>query len=482
MAAGALRSISIQKLFLITILLKIGASVAGWWIGSPWILGFAVPLGLMLLYIFLGIFRGDDTVSDEKFADSCYYLGFIFTISSILIALVDIPGISAKIGDISVRFGAAMVSTVLGLIVRVYLVNFRPEFQQSVQIAEDGLLDAVRGFRVHLDLSVEKLREFQNTANDAFKLTVGQADLAIRDAAADHARHFRELSEQLAADNRTLLDESATHMQAATRTLSNALYDYAHTLVLGTEKFEANVASFSGKLDARIQEMALPDEYFAERLNPAVARLSQAVNAAGEQVSVMVSELQDTARDMATAFDGLSGKAAATSAAMEQVVETVLGQAEVQAMAREQIAVFRQLAQNIEKMETTVNRSLAAIGAMEQAARQVVNEAGDVVASNREIGGMVRAQAELTGGLEAALSDWLPRLDAVTAGTSNRIEEAIQSFERSATKVATLMARQEAAMQRVSEQLEGIAGRLAESSERTAAGGAAAARRFAADS
>lgn len=456
-----LRRVSIQKLFLLIITLKIAASVAGWWLASPWLLGFAVPLGLMLIYISLGLYRNDDTVSDEKFADSCYYLGFIFTISSILIALVDIPSISAKIGDISVRFGAAMVSTVLGLIVRVYLVNFRPEFQDSVRIAEDGLLDAVRGFRVHLDLAVEKLREFQNVASDAFKLTVGQADIAIRDAALDHARHFRELSEQLAADNRALLEESATHMKAATQTLSNALYDYAQTLVAGTGKFEANVESFSGKLDARIQDMALPEEYFSKRLDPAVARLSQAVTEAGGQVAAMVSEMRISGGTIAAAFEGLGDKAAATSTAMDRVRETALDQAEAQALVREQIAAFRQLAQSIERMETSVNRSLASIGAMEQAVRQVVDEAGKVAASNREIGLVARKQTELTGGIEAAFAAWLPRLQEADSSISGQLGEAIQVFERATMKVATSVARQEAAMARVSEQLDGIARRLA---------------------
>lgn len=466
MAPGVFRTLSIQKLFLITIVLKIASSLAGWWFGSPWLLGFAVPLVLMLGYIALGLYRFDDTVSDEKFADSCYYLGFIFTISSILIALVDIPSIAAKIGDISVRFGAAMVSTVLGLIVRVYLVNFRPEFQDSVRIAEDGLLDAVRGFRIHLDLAVEKLRDFQNVTSDAFKLTVGQADLAIRDAAADHARHFGALSEQLAAENRALLEDSATHMKAATQTLSNALYDYAQTLVQGTGKFEANAESFSEKLDARLRGMALPEEYFAERLNPAIAKLGIALAEAGGQVSAMVSEIRENGRTMATAFAGISEKTLATSQALDRVRETVQSQAEAQGIAKEQIAVFRQLAQTIEKMETTVSRSLASIGAMEQAVRQMVHEAGEVIGSTREIGLVARKQTELTAGIEAAFADWLPRLQEADQRVSNQLGEAMQVFERATMKVATSVARQEAAMARVSEQLDGISARLSAASER----------------
>ena len=115
--------IRLQKLFLVTLILKIGSSFLGWYLQLQWSLGFTVPLLIMSAYIFLGYHRRDNDVTDEKFADTCYYLGFIFTITSIIFSLFDLPNIGTKIQDIAVRFGAAMVSTVLGLGVRVYLVS-----------------------------------------------------------------------------------------------------------------------------------------------------------------------------------------------------------------------------------------------------------------------------------------------------------------------------------------------------------------------
>lgn len=400
MTAARRNALSIKSLFLLTILLKIGASVAGWWLGSPWLLGFAVPLALMLIYILLGIYRGDDTISDEKFADSCYYLGFIFTLSSILIALLDIPSIATKLGDISVRFGAAMVSTVLGLIVRVYLVNFRPDFQDAVHQAEDGLMDSVRSFRVHLDLAVGRLREFQTLVHEASRQSVTQADLALQDAAADHARHFGELLEKLAAEHRKLIEESAEHMKATTQTLSNALHDYAQALVSGTGKFEAGALEFSGKLDARLDRMVLPEDYFANRLDPAVSRLGQSAAAAGEQMAAMAAEFRDQTRKIAAALDGLARETSATGTSIEQVRAAVLDRAEALDLARQQIAVFKRFGETVEKMESNVNRSLASIGALEQGVRRMVEEAGKVAGAHREMGLMAPRPAELTAGIE----------------------------------------------------------------------------------
>jgi methyl-accepting chemotaxis protein len=460
MASGPRQPVSIRRLFLLTIVLKISSSVAGWLMGSPWILGFTVPLVLMSLYILVGIYRGDDTVSDEKFADSCYYLGFIFTISSILVALFDIPSIAAKIEDISIRFGAAMVSTVFGLIVRVYLVNFRSDFQDAVRNAENGLLDAVRAFRIHLDLSVERLREFQTLVDDASRVAAARADTVIRDAAAEHARHFAALFDQLAAENRQVIEESATHIRAATQTLSNALYDYAETLVSGTGKFEAGIEEFSGKLDARLERIGFPEDYFAGRLNPSVARLGQSVAEAGDQVAALVSEFRSNARKISAALNGLSEKTAATSSAMDKVRNAVQGQAEALDLAGKQIAAFDRLAQAIEKMESVVAGSVASMGMMEQAVRRIEGIAGP----NRDTGRPAERQTELAAA--AGLAEWLPRLQEADARISGRLNEAIHAFDRSTLKMASAIGRQEAALTKVSEQLETLLDRLDGVSER----------------
>jgi len=411
------KAVSIRSLFLLTIILKIASSVSGWLLASPWLLGFSVPLALMSLYILLGLFRADDTISDEKFADSCYYLGFIFTLSSILVALLDIPSIATKLPDISVRFGAAMVSTVLGLIVRVYLVNFRAEFDDAKQTAEDGLLDSVRSFRLHLDLTVDKLREFQNLVHDASKQSVAQADLALQDATAEHARYFTELLDKLAAEHRKLIMESADHMKATTQTLANALQDYAQSLAAGSARFEAETAGFSTKLDARIERVTLPENYFSARLSPAINKLGEAVSAAGEQVNSMFAEVRENSRKMNSALEGLVKQTAAAGASVEQVREAVLERAEALEMARQQIAVFRQFGATVATMETSVSRAIASISAMEQAVQAVVDETGNIAIANRDIGALTDRQ-------QAALADIAGKLEVLVDRLSTQTPRA----------------------------------------------------------
>jgi methyl-accepting chemotaxis protein len=443
-------SVSVRKLFLTVIVLKIAASAAGWWLQSPWLLGFALPLALMGVYIGVGLRRGDDSVSDEKFADSCYYLGFIFTISSILISLFDVPAISTRLGDIAIRFGAALVSTVLGLIVRVYLVSFRPEFQDGVRNAETGLLDAVRSFRMHLDLSVNRLNEFQTQVGEASRLAVAQSDLAIRDATEAHARQFGALFEQLAGEYRRHFEDSTVHLKAATQTLSSALYDYAQSLVAGTGAFEGKVADFVGGLETRVQDVALPEDFFTGRLDPALASLGRSVQAAGGQVEALAAELRENVRRISGELNGIGERAAAAAGSLDKVRETVEGHSELMAAAREQTRVLAQLAATLDKMETSVSRSLASIGTLEQTVRQVVDEAAEVVRFNREVGLLIQRQSEATAGVRREMEQWLPRLRENDEAILGRLDETTRGFDRALGQVAATLASQEAALARLS--------------------------------
>jgi len=92
----SLLAIRVQKLFLVTIILKVLSSLVGWLFQLQWTFGFIIPLAFMAAYVVLGLKRQDQEVSDEKFADSCYYLGFIFTISSIILSLFDLPNIGTS--------------------------------------------------------------------------------------------------------------------------------------------------------------------------------------------------------------------------------------------------------------------------------------------------------------------------------------------------------------------------------------------------
>ena len=105
-------------------------------------------------------------------ADSCYYLGFIFTITSITIALTELPYLQERLADIATRFGVAMFTTVLGLAVRVVIVNFRPDVEDAARTVPDSLMDTANLFRVRLEDIVVQLGHLQDQVAAKSRKTV----------------------------------------------------------------------------------------------------------------------------------------------------------------------------------------------------------------------------------------------------------------------------------------------------------------------
>ena len=93
---------------------------------SYWILGFAIPLCLMIWYIIEGA-KSVKTLSIDNqiiFGNSCYYLGFLFTIATLIISLFMLGAVEFDVGSISLQFATAMITTLIGMCVRIYYVTF----------------------------------------------------------------------------------------------------------------------------------------------------------------------------------------------------------------------------------------------------------------------------------------------------------------------------------------------------------------------
>lgn len=93
---------------------------------SYWILGFALPLTLMIWYLNKGrvVVKGLTIDNQVIFGNSCYYLGFLFTIATLIISLFMLGSEEFNVGTISLQFATAMITTLIGMCARIYYVTF----------------------------------------------------------------------------------------------------------------------------------------------------------------------------------------------------------------------------------------------------------------------------------------------------------------------------------------------------------------------
>lgn len=89
---------------------------------------------VLIAYALLAWAGGRVKLEPETIGDNCYYLGFLFTLSSLSYTLYQMadPTLNAgrpvDIPDVISGFGVALSSTIVGVFLRVFMMQLRPDF------------------------------------------------------------------------------------------------------------------------------------------------------------------------------------------------------------------------------------------------------------------------------------------------------------------------------------------------------------------
>ena len=88
-------------------------------------------LGIMTAYLFSSLKYARSLIAKEHFADSFYYMGFIFTFVALTIAMYNLgsaneDATSNTLSIVLSQIGIALTTTIYGLLVRVIMIQFNP--------------------------------------------------------------------------------------------------------------------------------------------------------------------------------------------------------------------------------------------------------------------------------------------------------------------------------------------------------------------
>lgn len=415
--------IRVQKLFIITIVLKIGSSFLGWRLRDPWILGLAMPLAVMAAYILLGIHRRDKDVTDEKFADTCYYLGFIFTITSIIFSLFDLPNIGTRIQDIAVRFGAAMVSTVFGLVVRVCLVSFKKDFTDAVSEAENAVIDAAQRFREQLNIASEKFFDFQIKVDNAARENVERVNMQIEALSKNHADKLSDFFADLTARNRDAFTQAFDGIGSASLRLSETVDGYTRGMHENLSSIEAGIAAFTGAVADRLRTTTFPDDYFVQHLEAPLAQLKTSAGLVSGSVNLAASEVTASSANLSGVLKTMAAKANDIDGALDTVLRLTAQQQAVLDTARGQQTALEHLGNTLADFGAVMSNTLAGINAGNASTADLTTRVAGVA---EEIAGSRER-------LEAAFAGITDKLDAaaLSAGRSNgKIDDQLTALKQ----------------------------------------------------
>jgi hypothetical protein len=356
--------LNVQRLFAAALILKIISSAASLLLGSPWILGLIVPITVMIAYMVIGQYCRTSDVSQEKFADSCYYMGFIFTITSIIVSLFDLPNLNAGDGmrNIALRFGAAMVSTVLGMGVRVYQVGFRKDTSDAIQEAEDAVLDATRMLATQLNSSMDNLKQFEQQVVDATKFTVDNVNRQVEAMGTQYVESFNNFYTQVTEENKIAFSALINEVRVATTQLVDSVDTYSNGMKGNLDGIELKVNEFADAVTKRLATTTFPDDFFARELKAPLELFKDEATTLGESVRAVSDKVAASSGTMADALKMITTKTKKTEAAMDAVVALSEQHRSIVDNAGQQLDSLLNLTARLEQIDTSLQLAVQAIG------------------------------------------------------------------------------------------------------------------------
>lgn len=214
-----------------------------------------VPLALMAIYFVVSLAVAGFRLHNEQAGDNLYYMGFLFTLSSLGVSLYLFAG-ETSIETIVRNFGIAVTSTIAGVTLRILFNQMRRDPIDIERSVRHELAEMTRRVRTELDSSSREFSHYRRVSNQM--LSEGFEEIAHQ--AERNGQEINKILETLARQAVTPINDAAAQLTATTSQLSE---------IIGT--FGAAVENVGRKLE----EIRSPEDLVRAELAPAVAAIKE---------------------------------------------------------------------------------------------------------------------------------------------------------------------------------------------------------------
>lgn len=174
----------IKYLFSLTLLFGTFSIVIGTQHSQSYITILTV-IALMLGYFFTGTkLLYNELLSMDQFADSNYYLGFLFTLMSLGASLYVLS--QGTVGsDIFVKligqFGLSISTTIVGLSMRIYLLSFSPTMDSNIESFNMVIFEKLHMLKDHIHETIDQTKNFSEIIDTKINIFAEQTQKNIDD-------------------------------------------------------------------------------------------------------------------------------------------------------------------------------------------------------------------------------------------------------------------------------------------------------------
>jgi hypothetical protein len=254
-----------------------------------------VPLLLMAVYFLVSIAFAGFRLHNEQAGDNLYYMGFLFTLSSLGVSLYLFAG-ETSIDTIVRNFGIAVTSTIAGVTLRILFNQMRRDPIDIERSVRHELAEMTRRVRSELDSSSREFSHYRRVSNQM--LAEGFEEIARQ--AARNGEEIQKILEVLAKQAVKPINEAAAQLTETTSQLSAIM-----------DRFGAAVETVGKKME----DIHSPEEVVRSQLNPAIAAIRDMAEAQAEPLRNIERTLRRIADNGGTLTPG-NGTEAGSAASM----------------------------------------------------------------------------------------------------------------------------------------------------------------------
>lgn len=240
------------------------AKLAG---ASPWLMIIVPPLFMVGYFVLTKVLRRIQ-LHDEQTGDNLYYMGFLFTLTSLGVALFQFSS-DRSMDEIVQNFGVAISSTMFGIIGRIAYNQSRRDVLDIERAARQNLSEAANKVRTDMDLARREFTEFrrinQQMINEGFN---------------DVIKHTEKSATKMMETLENLATEAAKPIETAAASMGSTLTDTVKDISLKLGNMSSMLDNSASKIQTtaqRINDIQLPSEILQNDLVPVVERIGNVV-------------------------------------------------------------------------------------------------------------------------------------------------------------------------------------------------------------
>lgn len=311
---------------------------------------------ILIAYAVVAWAAGRIKIEPEAIGDNCYYLGFLFTLASLAFTLYQMAdptsngGKPVDIPDVISGFGVALSSTIVGVFLRVFMMQMRPDFVAKDRAVRADLNHSYGEFRKNLSGTLSQMKAFSAESIQY----AAERDKRLRDATekyvTDHQEALVRAADSLAKNMETSFAEAS----------QKAVNDIAVSVRESNKKAQDALQELVSDIQALKDRLTEQESQAFEDIENRRRRLNTELETAEKRMKAHDAVMGDYIKITRRAADAMTKKVVPALDAFQKRVDKMPFDAEFEVSAPTTPATPEEMAEIVDKpfsVKTTLERA-----------------------------------------------------------------------------------------------------------------------------